>query len=676
MKTIVSAGREIYWNIESWGNLVYPLTAIVLILFVWVFYRRCMLWRMGKPDLRLKDSGWRTQTRIRALLVDVLGHKRLLRKPVPGAMHLILFYAVVIFFAITTADFIHHYFFPFMKGKVYLWFSLVVDLFGLLALGAIIGFAFLRYVLKSSRFDNRPGDAVDLSLLFILILSGFWVEAHRLAATEMIGTPSYASWSVGGWILGKFFFSWGPEANMILHRLWWFLHLLIVIGAGVYIVLSFSKLMHILVAPINIFFKRLRPAGELLPIDFETENSFGATRIKDFTWKQLLDLDACTRCGRCQENCPANLSGKTLSPKNVIQDLKRDMEKNWAIFPKTNSQRTEKEDAIAPLLIGDVVSPESLWDCTTCGACVAECPVCVEHIDKMVDMRRGQVLNESEIPQIVQETLRNMELRGNPWRGAEHLREDWARELDVKLLSEGVRADWLYWVGCTGALVDRNILVTQTLAKILAEAKVDFGILGDGETCCGDPARRMGHELQFQMMAQQNIEMMKACGVRRIVTHCPHCYNTLKNEYPQLGGEFEVWHHSELLIQLIRQKRLSLNVDENRLVTYHDPCYLSRHNNIVDTPRRVLQSVPGLELVEMERCRDRSFCCGGGGGHAWMEEPVGRRINQMRAEQAIKTGADMICVSCPFCLQMMEDGINQLEASSTVMDLSELISNK
>jgi len=609
------------------------------------------------------------------MLADVLAHRRILREPIAGTLHLILFWAFLSFFALTSADFIHHYFFPFLKGRIYLWFSLIVDLFGILALFAIVGFAFQRHVLKLSRLDNRPGDMVALLILFFLILSGFFVEGHRLAATEMRETPAYALWSVGGWIYGRFFLNWGAEANKTLHRLWWFLHLFLVAGAGIYVALSFSKLMHAIVAPINIFFRSLRPRGELLPIDFETAGDYGVSRINDFTWKQLLALDACTRCGRCQENCPAHLSGKLLSPQKIIQDLKGEMEKGWSLFSNTNHNhlKPEEGDATESLLIGESIQSESLWDCTSCGACVEACPVCVEHVDKMIDMRRGQVLNERGMPQTVQETLRSMEIRGYPWRGAEYLRDDWAKEFAIKTLAMDSQGDWLLWVGCTGALVDRNMEVTKKFAGILIKAGVNFRILGNEETCCGDPARRMGHELQFQMMAQQNIEIMKGYGVKRIVTPCPHCYNTLKNEYPKFGGKFEVWHHSELLKHLINEKQLSMNMAEKKQITYHDPCYLGRYNNIFDAPRELLQSIPGLELVEMKHCREKSFCCGGGGGHAWMEEPVGRRINQMRMEQAAQTGAAVICVACPFCLQMMEDAAKNLESSVKAMDICELL---
>jgi Fe-S oxidoreductase/nitrate reductase gamma subunit len=669
----MSAGREIFWNIGLWGNMVYVLMAIAIGLFVWAFYRRYLLWRIGRPEDRLDHLSHRITSFVRKFIVEVLGQRLILRKPFPGVMHLIVFWAFLCFLAATIADFVHHYVFPFLEGGVYLWFSLIVDSLGLLALLAILGFAVRRYIQRPSLLDNRSTDAVALALLFLLILTGFLVEGSRVAATEMIEAPQYASWSIGGWLCGKLFFSLGPSVNRTLHLVWWNVHLAAVIVSFVYVALSFSKLMHILVAPLNIFFRSLRPTAQLLPIDFEAATVYGAGQIQEFTWKQLLDLDACTRCGRCQDSCPAHLSGKILSPKKVIQDLKSHMEEGWSPLFEAKTRASEESESLDQVWVGDVVSQEALWDCTTCGACMEACPVYVEHMEKFIDMRRNQVLAERGIPETVQETLRNMEIRGHPWRGAESLRDDWTQGMGMKRLSENSHFDWLYFVGCTGALVERNMIVTKAFANLLQHAHLDFGILGNEEGCCGDPARRMGHELQFQLMAQQNIEVFKNYGVKKIVTHCPHCYNTLKHEYPQFGGEFQVWHHSELMNHLIREGSLSVGGGVRKVITYHDPCYLGRHNNMFDTPRNLLKSIPGLEIVEMKRSKARSFCCGGGGGHAWMEEPVGRRINQMRLEEAMKTGAELIGLACPFCLQMMEDAITSLDSSMKAMDLSELI---
>ncbi len=670
----MTAEREIFWNVGLSGNLVYPLMGVALGLLFWSFYRRSLLWRSGQPDPRSRDLAERLRSSAAKLVSEMLGQKKILEKPLAGTLHLILFWAFVSFLALTTADFFHHYFYPFLKGGIYLWFSLIVDIMGLLAMPALAGLAIIRYVQKPRRLDNRPDDAAALILLFLLIFSGFLVEGSRLAATEMVvSPPQYAKWSPGGWMVAQLFIGWGPSVNRTLHRVWWFLHLLLVSGAFIYAAFTFSKLTHILLAPVNIFFRRLGPRGDLVPIDFEAATEFGATRISNFTWKQLMDLDACTRCGRCQDECPAHDSGKILSPKNVIQELRLEMERGWDLFARRAKRIPAADEAAPENLVGEVVATEALWDCTTCGACVEACPVYVEHVDKMIDMRRGQILNDNAPTGPIQETLRNMEIRGHPWRGAEYLRDAWTDGMDVNIFSETKGSAWLYWVGCTGALIDRNMLVTKAFAGLLQAAGVEFGILGSEEGCCGDPARRMGHELQFQLMAQQNIELLKSYGVERIVTHCPHCYNTLRHEYRRFGGQFEVWHHSELLKHLIDEKKL-LPAENLRIkATYHDPCYLGRYNRVMDAPRRCLDAIPGLERVEMARHREHGFCCGGGGGHAWMEERSGQRINQMRMQQAMQTQADILSLSCPFCLQMMEEAKTSLEAPMEVLDISEII---
>ena len=667
------AGREIFWNIGAWGNLVYPLMAVSLGLLAWAIYRRALLWRTGRSDYRACEWGSRVVPFARKFFLEVLAQQKILQQPLAGTLHLILFWAFVSFFALTSADFIHHYFYPFLKGSVYLWFSLIVDIMGLMALPALLGFATIRYVQRPSRLDSRASDAATLMLLFLLIFTGFLVEGTRIAATEMINAPQYARWSPGGWIFGKLFIGLDVDAKRTYHLVWWVLHLLLVCGTFMYVAFTFSKLTHVLTAPINIFFRRLGPRGALQPIDFEATARFGATGIHDFTWKQLIDLDACTRCGRCQDNCPAHESGKVLSPKKIIQDLKTEMGKGWSLFPDKDSAKPSRDEAEKYLLTDVIISNEALWDCTTCGACMETCPVYIEHVDKIVDMRRGQVLNDAAPPDAVQETLRNMEIRGHPWRGSDYLKDEWSKETEIKIFTRDESPRWLYWVGCTGALVDRNIRVTRTFAGLLQRAGIDFGILGNEEGCCGEPARRMGHELQFQLMAQQNIERMKAYGIKRIVTHCPHCYNTLKHEYPHFGGHFEVLHHSELLKRLVDEKKLVPEKSMPQKTTYHDPCYLGRYNRIMDTPRQCLDSIPGLKLVEMERHRENSFCCGAGGGHAWLDESAGQRINQIRMREAMQTQADIIGLSCPFCLQMIEEGVNDLGGSTEALDLSEVI---
>jgi len=414
-----------------------------------------------------------------------------------------------------------------------------------------------------------------------------------------------------------------------------------------------------------------------VPINLEEAETFGVDKIGGFTWKQLLDLEACTRCGRCQDNCPAYLSGKALSPKQLIVDLKGhwyDVGPNFFdLFFKKNSGNGDKPSVS---MIGDVITPEVIWDCTTCGACQEACPVFVEHINKIVDMRRNLVLEQAEMPETAEMALRCIEERGHTCKGTTACRTDWCGDIEgAKLLSEDQDIEILYFVGCSAALEDRNMKVSAAFGRILQAAGVKFGVLGEEESCCGEPARRLGNEYLFQMQATKNIETFKRYGVKRIVVTCPHGYNTLKNEYPQFGGEFEVIHHSQYIAELIQRGRLKLKNSLAEKMTYHDACYLGRHNDVYEEPRRVVKSIPGAQFEEMERRRSRSFCCGAGGGHMWMEETVGTRISEMRTDQALATGASVLATVCPFCLQMFEDAIKAKGAEESIraMDIAELV---
>jgi len=405
-------------------------------------------------------------------------------------------------------------------------------------------------------------------------------------------------------------------------------------------------------------------------MDIENTETFGAGAIKDFTWKQLLDLDACTNCGRCQDACPAWATGKPLSPRKVVQDLKVHM-------LKAADNQANPSDS-APGLVGEAPNEAEIWACTTCGACQETCPVYVEHIVKIIELRRNLVMGQSKMPETAQLMLRNMQQRGHPWAGVQsmRLRGDWTNDQELNVLAEGSNANTLFWVGCTGALVERNVEATLAMTRVLKAAGVDFGVLGDAETCCGDPARRAGYEFQFQIMAEQNIEIFKSYNIQEIITTCPHCYNTIKNEYPKYGGDFKVVHYTRFLADLIAQGKLRLSNEINSVLTYHDPCYLGRYNREYLDPRRILEAVPKARLEEMGRSQNTSFCCGGGGGHMWIEEQPGTtKINQMRLEDALKTGAEMVVTACPYCLQMFEESIEhkQMKDSLKAKDLIELV---
>ncbi|MBI2166227.1 MAG: (Fe-S)-binding protein [Chloroflexi bacterium] len=551
--------------------------------------------------------------------------------------------------------------------KVY---TMYLDVAALVVLSALAWALLRRWLGKPHRltFDlTRSFDAIIIvSLIAGLMLLTLLAEAFYVAA----GGAGPASEGFVGSALGRTFISLGlsRDAANTLQGLSWWLHLGVILGFAVYI--PYSKHMHMIASPINAFFRRLEPRGTLPDTpDLEKAEHFGAGRVQDFTWKQLLDGYACAVCGRCTDSCPANLTGKVLSPMHIVENTKAYLLENRATLIK--GQEPEKP------LIGTAIPEQALWDCVTCGACVYECPVTVEHIDSIVDMRRHLVMEKSQMPEGAMNALLSMEQRGHPWRGTTFSRTDWAQGLDIKTMAEDSDVEVLFWVGCTPALEERSQKVARAMAAVLKAAGVRFAILGNEETCTGDPARRMGNEYLFQVMARQNIETLKRYDVKKVVTICPHCFNTMRNEYPKLGASFQVVHYAEYVSQLIREGRLKPVRTIDTTLAYHDSCYLGRHNNVYDPPREIARAIPGLKLVEIQpRCRERAMCCGAGGGHLWIEEVGGKeRINRVRTDQFLETKADTVGVSCPYCLQMFKEGIESrgLTGQKRERDLLELL---
>lgn len=660
--------REIFWNI-SYAYVIYILAVVALAILVYSFYRRYKLWRVGKPDDRSKDMGKRLKIFIRTTIIDILIHRRFLREPYPGIMHFLILWGFIIMLLGSAVDAVTHHIGRDVVGGAYLWFSLILDIAGVMMLVGIIMAAYRRYIQKPERLNTVLDDGVVISLLVLIILTGYAIEGLRLAATELTAHPDWAVWSPVGWVFAKAFSGMSPGLLLFWHQFLWWFHSIIVIGAIVYTALRFSKLQHIIISPLNVFFRTLGPVGVPAPIDIESAETLGVGDSKEFTWKQLLDVDACTNCGRCQDACPAWLSRKPLSPRKLTQDIKS----HWL----QTAQKPLNASSGVPTLIGDAISEDEIWACTTCGACQEVCPVYVEHIIKIIDLRRNLVLAQNRMPESAQIMLRNMQARGHPWAGIQslRLRGDWTSGLELKIMGQDSDVDILFWVGCTGALAERNVKTTLSLVRVLKAAGVNFGVLGEAENCCGDPARRAGYEFQFQIMAEQNIEVFKGYNIKEIITACPHCYNTFKNEYPYYGGDFKVVHYTQVLSNLIQQGRLKLTNELSSVLTYHDPCYLGRYNSEYSAPREILEAIPGTELREMERSHNRSFCCGGGGGHTWIEELPGTRINEIRLDDALQTGADTVVTACPYCLQMMEEAIEHKEIKNSLKakDLVELV---
>jgi Fe-S oxidoreductase len=476
---------------------------------------------------------------------------------------------------------------------------------------------------------------------------------------------------VSAWL--SHLFTGSPAAIQNWHVGFFWTDWLTVLFVLVYI--PYSRYLHVIASIFNGILRSREPMGALKSIDLEKAESMGTATIDKLTWKQNMDLYACVVCGNCQELCPAYTTGKPLNPKKVIQDLKHQLLK---VGPELVKEKTKSEPAPVKsnvILAGNVIKEDEIWACTTCGACDTVCPVWVQHVDKIVDLRRNLVLEQSIIPETAAGALQSIEKRGHPWRGTTLNRTDWAKGLDIKILAEDPDVDILYWVGCTEALEERSVKVAQSLAKLMKQAGLKFGILGTEETCCGDPARRLGNEYLFQMQAQANIETLKRYNVKKIVTGCPHCYNTIKNEYPQFSGNFEVIHHTDLLAGLIKDGKIKVGKGSNDIITYHDSCYLGRYNEIYQSPRQILKSIPDVKLVEMEKNKKRGFCCGGGGGKMWMEERIGQRISENRIDQVIVTKAQTVATACPYCLQMFNDAIKakQTEETLKVKDIAEIL---
>jgi Fe-S oxidoreductase/nitrate reductase gamma subunit len=687
------ATREIYWNISRlW--VMYALLFPAALVAGYGIYRHLSRWRRGLPVARFD----RTAERIKLLLTHALAQRRTARNAYAGLFHRFITYGFIILTIATTivaldADFGT----TIMRGKLYLYFqSFIVDLFGALVMVGTGMAAARRYIKRPKKLVYTDEAALILIFIFLIAATGFLIEGWRIAATR----DPWGTWSPFGNLVARASGSMmSVEAMRLAHRCTWWFHLVVSFGFIAWI--PYTKMMHIISAPLNIYTANLVPLGATLRgIDFEKTESFGVNSLKSFTWKDLLDFDACTECGRCTAVCPAHAVGKELSPRDIIiqlRDLMHERPRDVFGLVSTNNngagavvvgaavgttpadhQPTTDVEGREPLsIIGTVpaTSPAPLWQCTTCAACMEACPVFIEQMPKIVDMRRYLVMEEADFPDSMQAAMMSLEKRGHPFSGTQATRLDWAEGLNVRQINDAKDADVLLWVGCGGALVERNQKVTRATAQLLEQAGVKFAIMGREEKCSGDPARRIGNEFLFETLAKENVANLNRHAVRKVITACPHCFNTFKNEYPQYGGMFEVYHHSEYLSKLVDEGKLKPLAELDRKITFHDPCYLGRQNGVYDAPRQLVQISSRLDAVEMERSRNKSFCCGGGGGMSFVDEPAGQRVNQNRAQEAIETGADILAVGCPFCMTMMEDGINARkgERDVRVMDVSELL---
>jgi Fe-S oxidoreductase len=642
-------------------------------------------------------------TDVKTQLTEVVGQRKLLKWSVPGAAHAVTFWGfIILLFTIIESYgdlFSRTFAIPGIGHSPVLGF--LEDLFAVAVLAGIITFAVIRLRSnphKEGRKSRFAGSHLSAAWLVLAMIFGVIATLLLYRGAQVnTGVFPYDNWAFASHLVGSWLHPLGYGVNSVLEAVFILAQIGVVMSFLVLVV--YSKHLHIGVAPLNVLFSRrpdglgplepMRSGGKVL--DFEEADPdtdvFGLGKIEDFTWKGLLDMATCTECGRCQSQCPAWATGKPLSPKQVILDLRdHAFAKAPYILAASDEEREKLPDhvkaeaerpLVAALEAGGVIDPDVLWSCTNCGACVEECPVDIEHIDHINGMRRNQVLVESAFPQEAQTMLNNLERRGNPWGMAEDKRLEWITELDfeVPVLDGKIPDDieYLYWVGCAGALEDRAKKATKAIAELLHMADVKFAVLGPMEACTGDPARRLGNEFVFQMLAQQNVETLNEAGIKKVIASCPHCFNTISREYPQLGGNYEVIHHTQLLARLVGEGRLTPVSPVDEKITYHDPCFLGRHNKVYTPPREIIDAVPGTRAEEMHRCKGKGFCCGAGGARMWLEERIGKRINTERIDEALALDPDTVSTACPYCMVMLGDAVNAKKAAGEAKDTLEVI---
>ncbi len=651
--------REIYWNVGHGAKVLIPMyafTVVALGLLVRGLLKRVKVYKQGQPLNRIDDL----PARIIDLLKQVLLQTKVLRVKGPGIAHGLFFWGFFLLFIgtcliVVQADFTDLLFgVKFLKGSFYLLFSLVLDIAGLVAIVMLAGLLVRRYVVRPKGLETSRDDAIMHGLLFAILLTGFVIEGARMAVTEL-GTP-LAAWSPVGLIFANALSGMDESSLRTLHRATWWFHFALVIGfIGL---IPFTKFRHILTTSANYLFSDRGPKGLLPTLDMEDEEaeSFGAARVTDLAWKDIFDADACTLCKRCQDRCPAHNTDKPLSPMKVVNQI------GEVAFATPEASLIEACDK------------DAIWSCTTCRACQEICPASIEHVNKILNMRRNLVLMEGEFPgEEVMGAVDQLEVNGNPLGMGYASRGDWAQDLPVVTLAEDAEVDILYFVGCYASFDKRNIAVAKSFVKLCAAAGVKVGILGKEEKCCGEPVRKLGNEYLYQTLATENIEQIKGYGVKKVVTSCPHCFNTFAKDYRDLGFDLEVEHYTVFLENLLKAGKLKFKADAFSC-TYHDSCYLGRYNDIYEAPRALLQAAGG-QIVEMDKSQNESFCCGAGGGRILAEEKLGSRISVKRVNMAAETGPPTLASNCPFCLTMFEDGVKgaELEGQLVPRDIAEIL---
>jgi len=659
----------------EFGQIAFIIIFLASISFFGVSVKKIVTTlQLGKSDNRFDNI----PARLKNVFTIAFLQTKLLREPVAGTLHLFIFWGFIALSLVVVESIFEglfgHFSFSFL-GTGYKVITFSQEIFCLLVMIGVVGSLWRRFITKVKRLQvdahGSKDAAMILSWIFLIVTFTLLQNASRIGLSKIEVGWQYPISS----ILSSFFEY--NRTTYIAENIFWWGHIIFVLAFLNY--LPYSKHLHVLTSVPNVFLSSLKPRGALNPINLqdETLTKFGVSDVEDLTWKQLLDGYTCTECGRCESVCPANITGKPLSPRKIIVDTRRRTSEKSPVMIAGTAEANQK--IVSNTLLDNYITEEELWSCTTCMACVNECPVMIEHVDEIVDMRRGLVLNESRFPPELKTVFDNLERNFTPWGFSHSTRADWAEGLNIPTMAQvgdAKNVDVLFWVGCAGAYDARYKKVSVAFSKLMKHAGISFAILGTEEKCNGDAARRMGNEYLAQTMMAENIETLNRYNVKKIVATCPHCFHSLKKEYPQFGGNFEVVHHTDFLNSLVEEGKIKVSSEKKQTgtVTYHDSCYLSRYNGVIDSPRKALEST-GAELVEMTRSKDKGLCCGAGGGRMWMEETIGKRINIERTEEALSTGATTVASACPFCMTMMNDGVKAKEAAEKVQvrDVAEIL---
>ncbi len=679
--------REIMWNIAENADgrlgggiqpiIMYLMALAMFIVFGYGLWKRVQAWRKGKPEgERLGDWG----KRFTLLLKEIILQRRVIKEPFPGFFHSFIFYSFIIL-AVTTGIVALDYDLgtTFFRGWVYLFLSLAADLAGAFVIIGILMAFWRRFVSKPTYLPSVLGDTWALTLILILAVTGFLTEGLRIAF-HPAGDP-WVWVSPVGWLFSGIFTGMSKDGGMIAHRVLWWTH---TVFAFIWMAtLPYTKFFHLLALPTNVFFSKLEPRGHLKRDDLEAmmedpdfdEDNFGVglATTSSLTWKDRLSFDACIECGRCEQNCPAVMAGTNLNPRLLIKKLKELVESDDLKMKAVKGVGADAAPEPSPI-VDTVFDEEFIQNCRTCMACVEVCPAMIDHVDTIMALRQNDVIMEGRVNPEAARSLKQMESLGNPFGNPDD-RSDFIKQLGVKVVGPGEEVDVLYWIGCLTTYDPTKQKIAMDLCKLLEKCGVDFGVLGDEEVCCGDPARVMGQEYTFQMTVKTEVESLNSRKFKTLLVSCPHCFNALAHEYPQFGGNYNVVHHSQYLNMLIKEGKIKPSKSLKGKVVFHDPCYLGRYQGIYEEPRQVIASIPGLDLAEMESNHAKSLCCGGGGGHFWMDIKSDERINNLRVQQAKDKSADKIVIGCPYCHQMLDDSVKMLnlDEEMKVVDIASVL---